>query len=68
MVVKTDLESMLDEGGFGASTGMGGFALDKFPEVYLAPEPFLISIFTSLASVRAAAKTPVSNNSPLLVP
>ena len=31
---------MLDESGFGASTEMGGFALDKGPELSLAPELF----------------------------
>ena len=31
------VESMLDESGFGAATEMGGFALDKGPEVSLAP-------------------------------
>ena len=47
MVGKTDLESMLDESGFGAATEMGGFTLDKGPEVSLAPESFWTSIFVS---------------------
>ena len=38
MVGKIDLESMLDESGFSAATKMGVFALDKVPEVSLAPE------------------------------
>ena len=37
LVGKTDLDSMLYESGFGAATEMGGFTLDKVPEVYLAP-------------------------------
>ena len=37
LVGKTYLESMLDESGFGAATEMGGFTLDKGPEVSLAP-------------------------------
>ena len=40
MVGKIDIESMLDESGFGAATDMGGFALDKGPEVSLEPEHF----------------------------
>ena len=35
-VRKTDFESMLDESGFGAATKIGGFTLDKGPEVSLA--------------------------------
>ena len=35
LVGKIYLESMLDEGGFGAATGV--FTLDKGPEVSLAP-------------------------------
>ena len=53
---KTYLESMSYEIGFGADTEMGGFALDKGPEVSLAPEPFWTSIFTSSVSVVEAAK------------
>ena len=53
---------MLDESGFGAATEMGGFALDKGPEVSLEPEPFWTSILTSSGSVRAAAKQSISNN------
>ena len=56
MFGKTDLESMLDESGFGAATKMGGFALDKLPEVSLAPETFWTSIFNSSSSVGAYAK------------
>ena len=33
LVGKPDLESMLDESGFVGVTEMGGFALDKGPEV-----------------------------------
>ena len=40
LVGKTYLESMLDEGGFGAATKIGGFALDKSPELSFALEPF----------------------------
>ena len=57
MVGKTDLESMLDESFFGASTEIGGFALDKGPEVSLALEPFWTSIFTSLALEGAVSTT-----------
>ena len=46
---------MLDESGFGADTEIGGFTLDKGPEVSLAPELFWTPIFTSSASVGAAA-------------
>ena len=60
MVGKTDLDYMSIESGFGAATEMGGFALDKGPEVSLAPEPFLISIFTSSTLVGAASKRSVS--------
>ena len=45
MVGKTYLDSMVDESGFGAAAEMGGFPLDKGPEVSLAPETFLTSIF-----------------------
>ena len=51
MVGKTDIEPMLDESGFCTATEMGGFALEKVPEVSLAPEPFGTPIFTSSASV-----------------
>ena len=61
MVGKIDLEYMLDESGFGAATEMGGFTLDKGPEVSLVPEPFWISIFTSSTSIGADAKRSVSN-------
>ena len=37
LVGKTYLESMWDVSGFGAATEIRGFALDKSPEVYLAP-------------------------------
>ena len=37
LVGKKDLESMLDECGYGAATEMGGFTLDKVPEVSLVP-------------------------------
>ena len=57
---RIDLESMLDESGFGASTEMGGIELDKGPEVSLAPEPFRTSIFTSSSLVGAGAKRSVS--------
>ena len=60
MVGKIDLEFMLDESGFGAAPEMGVFALDKVPEVSLAPEPFRTSIFISSASVGAAAERSVS--------
>ena len=36
---------MLDESGSGAANEMGGFALDKGPELSLAPELFCRSIF-----------------------
>ena len=60
MVGKTNLESMLDESGFGAGTEMGGFALDKGPEVSLAAEPFGTLIFASSQSVEIADKLSVS--------
>ena len=56
MVVKTDLEPMLDESGFGAATEMGGFVLYKDPELSLVPELFWTSIFASLALVGEADK------------
>ena len=68
MVGKTDLESMSDESGFGAATEMGGFALDKDPEVSLVPEPFWTSIFTSSSSFGADVKQSVSNTFSLLIP
>ena len=37
LVGKTYLESMLDEGGFCSAIEMGGFTLDKGPEVSLVP-------------------------------
>ena len=37
LVGKTDIESMLDESGFGAAPEMGGFVLKKGPEVSLEP-------------------------------
>ena len=52
---------MLDQSGFGAATKMGGLALDKGPKLFLAPEPFWTSIFTSSASIGADAKRSVSN-------
>ena len=61
MFRKIDLESMLDESGFGAATEMGGFALDKGPEVSLSPEPSWTSTFTSSASIRASDNPSVSN-------
>ena len=51
---------MLDESGFGAGTEMGGFALDKGPEVSLAAEPFGTLIFASSQSVEIADKLSVS--------
>ena len=62
MVGKKDLDSMLDESGFGAATEMGGLTLDKSLEVSLAPEPFWTSIFTSSASVGSATKLSVLTN------
>ena len=62
MVAKTDLESMLDESGFGAAAETGGFALYKGSEVSLVPEPFLTPIFNSSTSVGAAAKISISTN------
>ena len=41
---------------FGAAVEMGGFALDKGPELSLAIEPFYKSIFTLSASVVVSAK------------
>ena len=38
---------MLDESDFGAATEIGGFALEKFPELSLAPKPLWKFIFTS---------------------
>ena len=61
LVGKTCLESVLDENGFGAATEMGGFTLDKVPELSLALEPFCTSIFTTSSSARAASKQSVSN-------
>ena len=52
---------MLDEGGFGAATEMGVFALDKGPEVSLAPETFWFSIFTSSSSFVTSTILSVSN-------
>ena len=37
LVGKTDLESILDESGFGAAAKMGGLELDKDPEISLEP-------------------------------
>ena len=68
MVGKTDLESMLDESGFGAATEMVGFTLDKGPEVSLAPELFGICIFTSSTLVEEFSKRSVSTTISLLVP
>ena len=68
MVVKIDIESMLDKSGFGAATEMGGFSLDKVPYVSLAPEYFCVSIFTSSASLILDAKQSISTIFPLLVP
>ena len=56
MVDKVYVESMLDESGFGATTEMGEFTLDKGPELSLVPENFGASIFTSSALVVAADK------------
>ena len=56
MVGKTDIEFISDEIGLGSVTEMGGFALEKGPEAYLAPEPFQTSIFTSSTLVGAADK------------
>ena len=47
---------MLDESVFGAATEMEGFALEKGPEVSLAPETFGGPMFTSSSSFGAAAK------------
>ena len=41
MVGKKYLEPMLDKSGFGAATEMGGFLLDKGPEVSLVKRTFL---------------------------
>ena len=68
MVGRIYLDSMLDEGGSCAATEMGGFALDKGPEVSLAPEPFWKSISTSLELVRADVKQSVLGIFSLLVP
>ena len=68
MVVKTDLESILDESGFGAATEMGGFALDKVPEVSLLPEPFCTSILTSSAFSGQLINDPSQILFSLLVP
>ena len=65
---KTYLDSMLDESCFGAATEMGGFALDKGPELSLAPEHFGTSIFTSSASVGGADKNMYKIILSLLVP
>ena len=46
---------------FGDATEMGGFTLDKGPEVSLVPEFFWISIFNSSDSVEAATKLSISN-------
>ena len=67
LVGKTDLESILDENGFGAATEMGVFTLDKGPEVSLLPEPFWIYIFNSSEPVGEATKITVSNTFPLIV-
>ena len=48
LVGKIDLGSMSDKRGFGAATEIGVFTPDKGPEVYLVPEFFWMSIFTSL--------------------
>ena len=61
MVGKTDIESTLDEISFSAAPDMGGFTMDKGPELSLAPQPFWKPIFTSSVSVGAAAKQSVSN-------
>ena len=67
-LVKTNIESMLDESGFDSDPKMVGFALEKLPELSLAPESFGISIFILSASVGAAAKRSISNTFSILVP
>ena len=56
MLVKTYLESMLDESGFGAASEKGRFSLDKGSEESLVPKPFWTSAFTSSALVGAGDK------------
>ena len=46
LVGKTDLEPILNEGGFGAATEMGGSTLEKGSKVSLVPEHFWTYIFT----------------------
>ena len=56
MVGKIDLESMLDESGFGGATEMGGSTLDKIPEVSLESSTFKTYILTSLSSIIELSK------------
>ena len=56
MVSKTYLEFMSDESGFGATPELVGFALEKGPELSLAPENFRTLTFTSSALVGSAYK------------
>ena len=52
LVGKTDIESMLDESGFGAATEMGGFALE-ITMIIIVTRTFWTSIFTSSVLVGA---------------
>ena len=64
LVGKKYLDSMLDERGFGTATEMGGFSLDKVPQVSLTPETVQVSIYTSSEWVGAPSQITLS----LLVP
>ena len=59
MVVKTDLESMSDESGFGAATEMGGFTLE-IPRSILGNITFLDIHIHFISINGAAAKLSVS--------
>ena len=59
LVGKTDIESMLDESDFGATTEMGGFVLESLM-IILLTRTFWTSIFTSSVLVGAAVDRSVS--------
>ena len=59
LVGKTDLDSMLNESGFGSATEMGVFAMES-PIITLVTRTFLASIFTLSVLVGAAANRSVS--------
>ena len=66
MFVKTDLDSMLNESGFGAATEMVGFTLE-IPRSILGNITFLEIHIHFISIYGAAAKRSVSNTFSLLV-